>query len=58
MQRYTSDYYREHRDGARQSARVLVPMVLHAIPARSVIDVGCGQGTWLAAFREHGLEDI
>jgi cyclopropane fatty-acyl-phospholipid synthase-like methyltransferase len=33
-------------------------MVLHYIPARSVIDVGCGQGTWLAVFREHGLEDV
>src|SRR5712692_4458031 len=58
MQPYTSDYYRSHRDGARQSARVLVPMVLRYIPARSVIDVGCGQGTWLAVFREHGAEDV
>jgi SAM-dependent methyltransferase len=33
-------------------------MVLGYIPAASVIDVGCGQGTWLAVFREHGLEDV
>lgn len=58
LQPYTTDYYRAHRDGAEQSARVLVPMVLRYVNSRSVIDVGCGQGTWLSVFREHGVEDV
>jgi SAM-dependent methyltransferase len=32
--------------------------VLKIAPARSVIDVGCGRGTWLAVFAEHGTADI
>ena len=57
-QPYTSEYYAAHRDGARRSARVVVPFVLKLIPAQSVVDVGCGQGTWLSVFREHGVKDI
>jgi SAM-dependent methyltransferase len=58
VQPYTNDYYCAHRQGAQQSARVLVPMVLRYVHSRSVIDVGCGQGTWLSVFREHGVEDV
>ena len=35
-----------------------VPLVLDQIPARSIVDVGCGLGAWLAVFREHGVEDL
>jgi SAM-dependent methyltransferase len=56
-QPYTNDYYDALRDGARRSAAVVVPLVLGLVPARSVIDLGCGRGTWLAAFREHGAEE-
>ncbi|MCI0704193.1 MAG: class I SAM-dependent methyltransferase [Planctomycetia bacterium] len=57
-QPYTSDYYAALRDGVRRSARVVVPLVLGFVPARSVIDVGCGEGTWLSVFREHGVKDV
>jgi SAM-dependent methyltransferase len=57
-QPYTGEYYDALRDGARRSARGVVPFVLGLVPARSVIDVGCGRGTWLSVFREHGVEDL
>jgi SAM-dependent methyltransferase len=57
-QPYTSDYYAALREGARRSARVIVPLVLGLVPARGVIDVGCGQGTWLSVFAEHGVADV
>jgi SAM-dependent methyltransferase len=57
-QPYTNGYYDALRDGARRSAGVVVPLVLKLVPARSVIDVGCGPGTWLAVFRAHGVEDV
>jgi 2-polyprenyl-3-methyl-5-hydroxy-6-metoxy-1,4-benzoquinol methylase len=57
-QPYTNDYYDALREGARRSARVVVPLVLGLVPARSVIDVGCGRGTWLAVFRAHGVEEV
>ena len=33
-------------------------MVLELIQPESVIDVGCGLGTWLRVFREFGVEDF
>ena len=58
MQPYTDEYYESLREGARRSARAVVPRVLRLVRPRQVIDVGCGQGTWLAVFREHGVEDL
>jgi SAM-dependent methyltransferase len=58
MSPYTNAYYQSLREGARRSARVVVPLVLRLLQPRKVVDVGCGQGSWLAVFREHGIEDI
>jgi SAM-dependent methyltransferase len=50
--------YEDWLRGSTESARVSVPLVLEKIPARSVVDVGCGLGAWLAVFRDHGVEDV
>lgn len=55
---YTDGFYRTHQDGARQSARSIVPIVVGLIQPTSVVDVGCGTGTWLSVFREYGIGDI
>ena len=57
-QPYTTDYYAALRDGARSSARVIVPLVLELAPVCSVVDVGCGQGTWLSVFHACGVKDV
>jgi SAM-dependent methyltransferase len=44
--------------GSTESARIAVPVVLDAVAPRSVVDVGCGLGAWLAVFEEHGVGDI
>ncbi|MGC4083752.1 MAG: class I SAM-dependent methyltransferase [Vicinamibacterales bacterium] len=35
-----------------------MPLVLSWLPARSVVDVGCGDGAWLAEFRRHGVHHV
>lgn len=55
---YTPDFYKTHADGSRQSAREIVPLVLELTQSKSVIDVGCGVGTWLSVFREWGVADV
>jgi SAM-dependent methyltransferase len=55
---YTADYYRALQEGARRSAEVIVPLVLELVQPRSVIDVGCGVGTWLSVFKECDVADI
>lgn len=54
---YDSGFYELlelHTDG---SARVVVPILLELLGPTSVLDVGCGTGTWLRHFRERGVED-
>jgi SAM-dependent methyltransferase len=54
---YTEEFFRALRDGAQRSAAEIVPLVLDLIQPRSVVDVGCGTGTWLMLFSRHGVAD-
>ncbi|MFH1956627.1 MAG: class I SAM-dependent methyltransferase [Patescibacteria group bacterium] len=58
MQNYTSQYYYRQQEGSKESAKEIIPLILKLISPKSVIDVGCGVGTWLAVFKERGIEDI
>jgi SAM-dependent methyltransferase len=55
---YTREYYEKLQAGARRSAEEIVPLVLELVKPSSVIDVGCGWGTWLSVFRDLGVEDV
>ncbi len=55
---YDQAFFEEQQDGSLRSAREVVPIILSLIHPQSVVDVGCGIGTWLAAFREHQIEDL
>ncbi len=54
---YTSQFYEGLRNGALNSAHVIIPMVLKLVPAKQVVDVGCGDGTWLSVFHKLGVRD-
>jgi SAM-dependent methyltransferase len=55
---YSNNFYNGIRDGSRRSAEAVVPLVLEAIQPRSVVDIGCGDGTWLSVFRHCGVQDV
>ncbi|MGH7898981.1 MAG: class I SAM-dependent methyltransferase [Candidatus Binatia bacterium] len=55
---YGREFHDRYAERARRSARVIVPLLLEIVRPRSVVDVGCGVGSWLAVFREHGVEDV
>lgn len=56
---YTRGFYDAFSSGSRSSAQTVVPIVLDLVGGvRSVLDVGCGIGTWLSAFAEHGVGDL
>jgi len=40
------------------AAKVIVPFLAKRLKTQSVIDIGCGIGTWLSVFKEHGTEEI
>jgi hypothetical protein len=56
--RYDSAYFRIKAAGERTSAEAIVPVVMSLLEPRSVCDVGCSQGTWLAVFKEHGVDRV
>lgn len=58
MVAYSEKFYDEMADHNRASAEVVVPMVLSYVPARSVIDVGCGEGLWTNVFQKCGVADV
>lgn len=41
-----------------RAAEIVVPHLLRMFPVQSVLDVGCGLGTWLAVFQEQGVTDV
>jgi SAM-dependent methyltransferase len=58
MNVYSSAYFDKLNPRVRSSAERIVPHLLHYVPAKSVIDVGCGIGTWLSVFQSCGVQDI
>src|ERR1700758_2963057 len=58
FERYYRRFYEARCDGSLQSARAIVPIVLHHFSVRSVVDIGCGIGTWLKVFEENGVSEM
>jgi hypothetical protein len=55
---YGQGYFDQHIPGMRRSAEVIVPLMMELLGPRSVCDVGCGRGAWLAVFEEHGVSMV
>lgn len=54
---YSAQFFRAMSASARDSAQVIVPILIDLIDPKSVVDVGCGSGTWLSVFQELGIKD-
>jgi hypothetical protein len=55
---YSTEFYLRQKDGSLQSAKEIVPLIIGLVNPKSVIDVGCGIGTWLSVFRNNDISDI
>jgi len=55
---FHAEHYETQIAGSRQSAAIVLPLVFDLLRPASVLDVGCGAGTWLAAAAELGVRDI
>lgn len=55
---YSRNFYQTLNEGVKRSAEIIVPLVLDVVKPQSVIDIGCGTGTWLSVFQKYGVEDI
>jgi SAM-dependent methyltransferase len=54
MSKYTTEFFEAHKDGSARSASEVVPMIMSLLRPNTVVDVGCGSGEWLRAFKAHG----
>jgi SAM-dependent methyltransferase len=56
---YTPAFFAEHHETVTMSASIVAPLVKDLLKPESVLDIGCGQGEWLAAFgleRSYGVD--
>jgi SAM-dependent methyltransferase len=56
--RYDRAFYEGLAAEVRASASAVVPVLVDLFRPASVLDVGCGTGTWLAAFVAAGVGDV
>jgi SAM-dependent methyltransferase len=55
---YDAAFYENQQEGSQRSAAKIVPAIIDLVSPASVLDVGCGVGTWLSEFRRCGVTDI
>lgn len=55
---YTRAWTPSSAHAAGSSHAIVVPLLQELLAPKSVVDVGCGIGNWLAEFRARGVDDI
>ena len=53
---YDGNFYDIIRPGCQSSAAVVAPLVYGELKPQAVVDVGCGEGWWGAAFADLGCD--
>ena len=56
--RYTKSFFRSREQASRRSAERVLPFVFDVVRPKSVVDFGCGTGTWLEAAKRLGIERV
>lgn len=54
MNDYDATFFRYVNASARVAAESIVPLLQTQLRAASILDIGCGQGAWLAAWEQCG----
>ena len=55
---YSAQFYSGQQSGSKLSAEIILPIVFDKVKASSVVDVGCGVGTWLTVARSLGVTRV
>jgi hypothetical protein len=55
---YNRDFFEAQAADSLASAKEIIPALVNVLTPRSIVDVGCGLGTWLSVFPSLGVTDI
>lgn len=55
---YDPNFYSLHSDGATSSAKAVLALLYKYLQPKSVIDIGCGRGAWLAVAESLGSNKL
>ena len=55
---YNQNFYSTYQDASARSASKVLPHVLELVKPKTVVDVGCGIGTWLSVALRLGVEQV
>jgi len=58
VETYNIEFYDDLSSTSLPSAKKIVPFILDLWPSKSVLDIGCGNGSWLSTFKSCGVLDI
>ncbi|QEZ47536.1 glycosyltransferase [Cupriavidus oxalaticus] len=56
--KYTTAFYHQHLSGSARSAGVILGRLLDYLSPSSMLDVGCGHGTWLRSAQQLGIHEL
>jgi SAM-dependent methyltransferase len=55
---YSTEFFQEYELGSLSSAQRILPIALAFLKPHSMVDVGCGVGTWARAAMDLGITDV
>jgi len=53
---YDKKFYSNNYPHSYYSAKEVVPIIIKTLSPNSVVDLGCGSGTWIKVFQEEGVK--
>ncbi len=55
---YNDYFFSKQEKGSHLSAKIIIPLILNIVSIKSVVDFGCGLGTWLKVCKDNEILDI
>ena len=55
---YDINFYKSIKSGSSNSSEEIIPIIIQEFKIGSVLDIGCGTGTWLNTWLNNGIEDV
>ncbi len=55
---YNKEFFSRLSENSVKSATEVIPIILNYFRPHSVVDIGCGTGSWLSVWEKNGVTDI